>query len=246
MKPIFAAEEIGKSFGTRTVLRTAGAWATPGRVTVLLGRNGAGKSTLIKIAVGQLRAEHGVVIYKDMRETRPRLATMARAGLYYLPERGVLSRWFSVRTHLAAVASMSRAPAIGQAVEVCRLQEILDRPASQLSGGERRRAELGLVVARQPDCLLADEPLMDLSPQDRVLIAGVLRNMARRGAAILVIGHEVDVLLDLADDIVWMTAGTTHALGSPDDARAHDQFKQEYLGARMLDGRPDSQKDEGR
>lgn len=244
MKPIFAAEQIGKSFGTRTVLRTAGVWATPGRVTVLLGRNGAGKSTLIKIAIGQLRAEHGVIIYKDMRETRPQHATMARAGLYYLPERGVLSRWFSVRTHLTAVAAMSRTPAIEHAVEACRLQEILDRPASQLSGGERRRAELGLVVARQPDCLLADEPLMDLSPQDRVLVVGILRNMARQGVAILVTGHEVDVLLDLADDIVWMTAGTTHALGSPDDARAHDQFKREYLGARMLDRRPYTQKDE--
>lgn len=245
MNPIFAAEEIGKSFGTRTVLRTAGVWATPGRVTVLLGRNGAGKSTLIKIAIGQLRAEHGVIIYKETRETRPRLAPMARAGLYYLPERGVLSRWFSVGTHLTTVASMSKRPAIEQAIETCRLQEILGRPASQLSCGERRRAELGLIVARQPDCILADEPLIDLSPKDSALVADVLRTMAREGAAILVTGHEVDVLLDLADDIVWMTAGTTHALGSPDDARDHDQFKREYLGARTLDRRLHTQKDAG-
>ena len=82
---------------------------------------------------------------------------------------------------------------------------------------------------------MADEPFLDLSPKDSGHCADVLRNMARDGAAILVTGHEVDVLLDLADDIVWMTAGTTHALGSPADARDHDQFKQEYLGARMLD-----------
>jgi len=235
MKPIFAAEEIGKSFGTRAVLRTAGIWATPGRVTVLLGRNGAGKSTLIKIAIGQVRATHGVVIYKDMRETRPQLHRMARAGLYYLPEQGVLPRWFSVRAHLTAIATMAQTPAIEKAVEVCRLQDIMHRPPSRLSAGERRRAELGLIVARQPDCVLADEPLLDLSPTDSVLCSGVLRDMARQGAAIIVTGHEVGTLLDLADDVVWMTAGTTHVLGSPDHARSHDQFKREYLGARMLD-----------
>ena len=100
-------------------------------------------------------------------------------------------------------------------------------------------------MARQPDCILADEPLIDLSPKDSALVAEVLRTMARKGAAILVTGHEVDVLLDLADDIVWMTAGTTHALGSPDDARDHDQFKREYLGARTLARRLDPQKDAG-
>ena len=237
MKPIFAAEEIGKSFGTRTVLRTAGIWATAGRVTVLLGRNGAGKSTLIKIAIGQLRADHGVVLYKDMRETRPQLYRMARAGLYYLPQQGLLPRWFSVRTHLNAMASRAETPDIEEAIEACRLHDLLDRPPSQLSGGERRRAELSLIVARRPDCVLADEPLLDLSPQDSVLCTGVLRALARQGTAIVVTGHEVDWLLDLADDIVWMTAGTTHALGSPDDARAHDQFKREYLGARTFGGR---------
>ena len=61
MKPIFAAEQIGKSFGTRTVLRTAGVWATPGRVTVLLGRNGAGKSTLIKVLGGAYPADSGEI-----------------------------------------------------------------------------------------------------------------------------------------------------------------------------------------
>ncbi|MFQ5705148.1 MAG: ATP-binding cassette domain-containing protein [Gemmatimonadales bacterium] len=55
-----AAESIGKSLGRRTVLTSAGLWASPGKITVLLGRNGSGKTTLVKIAVGWLRPDYGV------------------------------------------------------------------------------------------------------------------------------------------------------------------------------------------
>ncbi len=228
--PIFAAEQVAKSFGQRKVLQTAGVWAHSGRITAVLGRNGTGKSTLLKIAVGQLRADRGVVIYKGDRSARPDLAALARNGLYYLPERGVLSRWFSVKTHLDAVASLAESDGIESAIEQCRLSALLERPASKLSGGERRRSEIGLVVARQPDCLLADEPLFDLSPTDTEVVSQALRHLAACGCAMVVTGHEVEALLQLADEVVWITAGTTHALGTPTVARAHDQFRREYLG----------------
>ena len=88
-----------------------------------------------------------------------------------------------------------------------------------------------------PSPSYADEPFIDLAPQDSALISQILRSLAQDGCAIIVTGHEVDTLLDLADDIIWMTAGTTHVLGSPDEARQHDQFRREYLGGKMLDRR---------
>ena len=54
--------------------------------------------------------------------------------------------------------------------------------------------------------------------------------LAGQGAGLLVTGHEADTLFDLADDVVWMTAGTTHHLGTPGEAMAHDQFRREYFG----------------
>jgi ABC-type branched-subunit amino acid transport system ATPase component len=80
--------------------------------------------------------------------------------------------------------------------------------------------------------LIADEPLRGLSPVNADFVAGRIRAQADGGCAVIMSGHEAQVLLDLADQVIWMTGGTTHALGSPAAARAHDQFRNEYLAAR--------------
>jgi ABC-type lipopolysaccharide export system ATPase subunit len=110
------------------------------------------------------------------------------------------------------------------------LDECADRYPHELSAGERRRAELALIELRAPTCLLADEPFMGVSPRDAESVALRLQQLADRGCAIVISGHEVQTLLDLADDIVWVTSGTTHSLGTRDQAREHWQFRREYLG----------------
>jgi len=65
-------------------------------------------------------------------------------------------------------------------------------------------------------------------------VATALRARAAAGTAILVTGHEVEDLFDLADEVIWMVAGTTHGLGPPDEAARHHQFRLEYLGTRCL------------
>jgi ABC-type multidrug transport system ATPase subunit len=229
MKPILAAECIEKSFGKRTVLRTAGVWATPGKVTTLLGRNGCGKTTLIRITCGMLRPNNGVVIYDGERITRPRLWRLARRGLFFLPERGLLLQSLTCGEHFRAVAHHHADSHVDEAVEKLRVDELLNRKPRLLSGGELRRVELAVAFARRPRCLIADEPFYGIAPKDAELLIRVFRELADLGTAIIVTGHEVRSLLALADDVIWHTAGTTHALGSPEMAKQHHQFGQEYL-----------------
>lgn len=236
MRPVLAAESIGKSFGRNTVLTAAGLWATSGRVTALLGRNGCGKTTLLRIACGMLSADYGVVIYRDERLLRPRLWRLARQGLWFLPERSLLHTGVTCARHFQAVARHHGGDGVAEAIELMRLETLLGRRPGELSGGERRRMEVGLALARRPDCLLADEPFLGIVPRDRELLQRALRSMAHGGCAIVVTGHEVTSLLDVADEVVWHTAGTTHVLGGPDEARRHDQFKREYLAGRLLGG----------
>src|SRR5207249_1045546 len=100
-----------------------------------------------------------------------------------------------------------------------RLETRLARKASTLATGERRRPEIAVAVMRRPDCLLADEPLLGIAPADAELVSQSLRDLAGRGTAVVVSGHEVPRLLELADELVWQTAGTTHFLGTPQEAR---------------------------
>lgn len=99
-----------------------------------------------------------------------------------------------------------------------------------LSEGQRRRAEMALALARNPRCLLADEPFRHLSPGDAAVVHSVLRTLADGGCAVVVTGHEVAFLFDVADRVTWMTEGTTYDLGTSDEARVHRRFRLEYLG----------------
>jgi lipopolysaccharide export system ATP-binding protein len=233
MKPLLAAECIEKSFGRRTVLRTAGVWATQGQVTVVLGRNGCGKTTLLRIACGVLRPDSGVVIYDGERLSRQKLWQLARGGLFFLPERGLLLQNLTCREHLCALEYHHGESKVNEAVERLSVSDLLSRKPRSLSGGERRRVEIAVAYARQPRCLIADEPFYGIAPKDADLLIRVFRELAGFGTAILLTGHEVRHLLDLADEVVWHTAGTTHVLGAPEEARQHDQFRREYLFGAM-------------
>src|SRR5882724_5184217 len=104
VRPILLAECIGKRFGGRAVLTAATLRGEPGCITALMGRNGIGKSTLLKIAAGWMRPDHGTVQFCGRVYQHARLHTLAEAGLFYLPDRDLLSPGFSVREHLESVS----------------------------------------------------------------------------------------------------------------------------------------------
>lgn len=111
-----------------------------------------------------------------------------------------------------------------------RLNDTLDRKPSTLSGGEQQRAALAMALIRDPSCLLMDEPFAGVAPKDRPLIREGLETLRARGCAIVISGHDVEDVFSVADEIVWVVAGTSHVLGSPEEAEAHHQFRREYLG----------------
>jgi lipopolysaccharide export system ATP-binding protein len=233
-QPLFAADSIGKSFGSRTILKAASVWARAGKITVLFGRNGCGKSTLLRIGAGQLRPDHGVVHFAGRAYPRARLPELASLGLFYLPDRDLLSRRMTVREQIRAVEWQFGGSRTAEIIERLGVSRLLGQTPVELSGGERRRAEMAAAWIRAPRCLLADEPFAGINPSDAEVIAEAFRRMAQQGCAILITGHEVRQLLDTADDIVWMVAGATHGMGTPEEAIQHEQFRREYLGSVRL------------
>lgn len=232
MRPVFAADSVGKSFRTERVLKAASVWAEAGTVVALLGRNGSGKSTLLRIGAGVLAPDYGTVRLAGRTFTRPRLHVLARLGLFFLPDRGLLSPRLTLDQHFAAQRARFDGPGPGLAPwqEWLNVIGLLPAFPRELSTGERRRAEVALAWARAPLCLLADEPLLGLAPKDAETIAAALQALAAAGCAVVVTGHEVPELLAVADQVVWMVAGTTHGLGTPDEALRHEQFRREYIG----------------
>jgi len=232
-EPRLRLDSFGKKFGLRTVLKSASAWAWPGRITLLMGRNGCGKTTLLRCGLGFTRAEFGVVLF-DGSPVTGGLPALSREGVVFLPDRRLLSLRLTLREHATAFTSVRGADLNATVAAPLSVEDLLDSRPSQMSGGERRRAEIWLTVAAASTCLIADEPFLGIAPADRHRVTAAFRARAATGTAILVTGHEVEDLFDLADEVIWMVAGTTHGLGSPDEAARHAQFRLEYLGTRAL------------
>lgn len=230
MTDCIAADCVGKRLRGRRVLTSASIRVRPGRITALLGRNGCGKTTLLRILIGFMRADHGRVLLAGEHLPRPRPGHLATEGMFFIPERDLLARHRTFREHLQRLGRRFGKSDASEAVRVTGVGSVLDRRPGKMSGGERRRAEAALALFREPRFLLADEAFMGVAPKDAEVIAAAYRRLADRGCGILITGHEVETLLDLADEVVWMTAGTTYPLGTPAEARRHHWFARDYLG----------------
>ena len=230
MQPILAAECVVKSFGQCRVLTSATLRAVPGELRVLFGRNGSGKSTLLKIAAGWLSPDSGAIHFAGRVYLSVRLAELAAAGLFYLPDHDLLSGAFTIRRQLEMIRAQFDGDEVVEAANQLGIATHLDKRPFELSGGERRRAELAAVLVRQPLCLLADEPYRGIAPKDAEDLTRIFSGFATSGMAVVLTGHEVPTLLDAADHVSWCTSGTTYELGSPASARLNPTFRQEYLG----------------
>lgn len=229
---MLVADSIAKSYGERHILSSATLRVVSGQVGVLFGRNGVGKSTLIKVAAGRIQPDSGIVRFAGRARLAARLPQMAREGLFFLADEEFFSSSFSVRQQLEFLRAAFDGAGVDEAAERAGVSHVLHQRAYELSGGERRRAELAAILVRRPACLLADEPFRGIGPKDAEVLASIFRNLAGRGCAVLVSGHEVHTLLDVADRVTWCTAGTTYELGTPSQATQHEAFRQEYLGPR--------------
>lgn len=223
------ADSIGKSFGGRRVLNAGTLRASSGQIRVVFGRNGIGKSTLVKISAGVVTADTGIVRVNDVTVLKPSLASMARAGVFYLPDHDLYSNNFTLGRQLEFFERRFEQRSAIEAAEIADVRHLLSRKPHSFSVGELRRAELAAALTRRPKCLLADEPYRGIAPLDHEGLTNIFRVMASDGCAVVVTGHEVPSLMDLATHITWCTSGTTYELGTPDAARNHEQFVRDYL-----------------
>jgi iron complex transport system ATP-binding protein len=192
-----------------------------GRVTALLGPNGAGKTTLLNCLTGLLHPDSGKIQLDGTdlpsidRRTRAR-----RIGL--LPQQGEV--YWDV--DVATLVSLGRFPhrgrwgasphdtqAVLRAMAATDVSHFADRSARALSGGERSRVLLARVLAGEPEWLLADEPLASLDPAHQLDVLDLLREVAARGAGVIVVLHDLGQAVRVADDVLLMREGRVVAQG---------------------------------
>lgn len=244
------AADISVRRGAGPVVKDASLTLRPGELAAIVGPNGAGKSTLLA-ALGGLMPVEGLVLLDD----RPlgELAHRERArSIGFLPQHAEVAWDVSVRTLVelgrlpwravpgrpARAAREQDEAAVNHALCVMELDDLADRPVSNLSGGERARAMMARVLAGQPRWILADEPLasLDLAHQQR--LTAQLRAEAERGLGVAVVMHDLAAAMNKADRVIVIDRGRIVADSPPEQALTHTYLREvwhvegEWIGER--------------
>lgn len=218
-----AIEDLVFRRGTREVLAIPQLMFGAGRVTVLLGPNGSGKSTLLRIISGLEQPLSGAVKFDGRelprRDRTPLLAHAFQAAVFIA---GTVRENLDLALQLRGIPAADRAGRIADAAQACGVAELLDRNAHRLSGGEAQRGNLARALCLRAPVTLLDEPLSGLDgPARRQLLhdlPGLLRNFA---VTTILVTHDRDEALRLADDIVVLIDGQVRAAGAKRDVVRH-------------------------
>ena len=182
------------------VLRGLDLEARRGEVTALVGGNGAGKTTALSLLSGRNRPQRGTA---ELRGTVGALPQDPRA----------LFAHKTVREELEEVCADPRRRSSMAAL--CGLEPLLERHPYDLSGGEQQRTALAKVLLGQPDILLLDEPTKGLDPACKQQLAEILKELCRRGTAVVMVSHDLEFCGENAQWCVLLFDGAAAAADIP-------------------------------
>jgi len=257
---LLEVRNITKRFGGLVAVDGVSLEARAGEILALIGPNGAGKTTMFNLVTGVLTPTSGEVWLAGSRVDGHAPHVFALAGATRTFQNLQIFRSATaignvmvgrhLRSRAGIVASALSLPARHEEADIkatagrilgrLGLLENADRPAADLPFGRQRVLELGRALALEPNLLLLDEPLAGLSGAERWELATTLRELRSEGMGIVIVEHDVDAVLALADRIAVLDNGRLIALGDPATVRNDPETITAYLGATDEDVRDES------
>jgi iron complex transport system ATP-binding protein len=215
-----AAQDVSVELGGRDVVREVSVQVHPRELVALVGPNGCGKSTLLSVLSGTRALRRGrvwidghdlaSVPVRELARHRSLVTQHNRTDTpFTVAEVVEMGRYPWLRTPQA-----QRSPEIiAEAIRLCDLTDIADRPFSQLSGGQQARVSLARAVAQDPPVMMLDEPTaaLDIRHQEQVL--DILCAHRDSGAAVLLVVHDLSLAAAYADRVAVMKQGRLLAVG---------------------------------
>ena len=221
---MLTVQNINQYYGGSHILRDVSLTATPGKVTVLLGRNGVGKTTLLKSLMGLVPIKSGSISFDGQPIDKATPYDRARAGIGFVPQGreifGRLTVEENLRMGLAYKSGSTPVPPhLYELFPV--LKQMLKRRGGDLSGGQQQQLAIARALAPGPRLLILDEPTEGIQPSIIKDIGRVIRMLAdKREMAILLCEQYYDFAQELADDYLVMERGEVIAHGPGSEMEA--------------------------
>lgn len=248
-QPLLAAEGLVKRFGGLVANNDMSLSVQAGQVVALIGPNGAGKSTLFNLLTGVLPPTSGQVFFKGQRIDGMSPRAIASLGVSrtfqhvrLLPGMSVLENValgahrrgragvLSSLLHLERGEERRLLAEAKRQIERVGLADYLHTPAGSLALGQQRIVEIARALCSDPQMLLLDEPVAGLRYNEKQTLACLLEQLREEGLGVLLVEHDMDFVMGLADHIVVMEFGQRLATGSPMEIQDNPAVLAAYLG----------------
>lgn len=227
------ARGLRRSFGGLRAVDGVDLDLVPGEVHALIGPNGAGKTTLVSLLSGRLLPDAGTILFRDEDITRLPAHERVRRGIAYTFQITAIFARLSVFDNVALAVQRRGAHDLTEetmaALRRVGIDGLAGQPAGTLAYGHQRLIEIAMGLALRPALLILDEPTQGLALGE---IDGFTRLVdgLRGETTVLLIEHNMDVVMDLADRITVLALGQRIATGTPAEVRADAAVRAAYLG----------------
>jgi branched-chain amino acid transport system permease protein len=242
---------VSKSFGGNVALKDVSLTASPGKVTAVIGPNGSGKTTLLNMICGFYRTDAGRIDLGGIELQSSRPHVVARAGIartFQTPnipdgitvfDAVIAGRYTAQRASLfSAIFRTPRFRRVRTAdreeaesvLALVGLSSSRDAIATSLPLGMRRMLEVARCLIARPGLLLLDEVASGLDEHEIERLDAIIRKVVAGGGTVIVVEHNFQLVLNIADEIVALAHGEVMAKGSPAEIESNPRVMSEYLG----------------
>ncbi len=233
---MLSVQHLVKSLSGRRVIEDVTLSFERGEVVGLLGPNGAGKTTTFRMLTGLMVPDAGRIELDGLDITRLPFYERARRGISYLPQDSFVPRSLSVTDNLLMVLEVrrpkrsARRAVFDELVSQFHLEPLLSARVGTLSSGQRRRCEIAITIACEPQFALFDEPFARVDPQMIIEMTRLIRELTNRGIGVLITDHNARELFQLVDRAYVIESGRVLAHGTAETLLDHSEVRRVYLG----------------
>lgn len=220
MSSLLEIKNLSKTFDNKKILDNVNLEIEKGRIVGLLGKNGAGKSTLIKLINGLLTAdEGGVILFKGKK-----LGVYSKEHISYLPERTYLDKSMKVSSVISYFKEFYKDFNEKKAYALLKdLNLDSDVRISKMSKGMQEKLQLILVMSRDADLYILDEPLSGVDPATRDYILDTILSSFKEESSIIISTHLISDIERILDDVVFIDKGKVVISSSADELRTKEK-----------------------
>ena len=240
-------QNLSKHFGGVKAVNNCSFEIKENNITALIGPNGSGKSTVFNLVSGVIKEDSGRIMYNKRDITHFSPEQISNEGVSRLFQKSQLFDNLTIKENLLLAIdnedtkfwknifgknklTKDKEKKVKESLEMIEMQSFTNKLGRELSYGQKRLIEISRTILNPHKLLMLDEPIAGVTPKLRTKISEILLNLKKQGATILLIEHDMNFALNLADEVIVLDEGRVIAKGTPNQIKNNKKVLEAYLG----------------